>query len=176
MDVTHLKKNSTSILLGFGIAFCDMNIYEVMFKPLRASIQSLLTHVSISWNKLRTTATSHDQKEITSKVFVTFREINMVMTQLGFQQCCGEEGSIDILSVFDEEEPSMGEVKVAFDMFDENSDGFIDEFELQRMLCKFGQPENENLEKCRNMIKGFDLNGDGVIDFEEFVRLMETCF
>ncbi|KAI3516462.1 hypothetical protein L1887_15379 [Cichorium endivia] len=165
-EVTRLKR---FYLLSFYA--CDMNY---LLKP--ASLRSLLTHVSISWKNLMTTATSHDQNETMKKEFVTFGEINMVMSQLGFQQCCNEDGNcVDILSVFDEEEPSLGEVKVAFDVFDENADGFIDEFELQRILCKFGQPEHAKLEQCRNMIKGFDVNGDGVIDFEEFVRLMESC-
>lgn len=154
-----------------------MNNCEVLLKPFSVSIRSLLTYVSNSWNKLRTsTPTPPYLKETDKNEFLTPGDINMVMGQLGFRHySCSQDDIIDILSVFDDEEPSLGEVKVAFDVFDENSDGFIDEFELQRMLCKFGLSENAKLEQCRNMIKGFDVNRDGVIDFDEFVKLMESC-
>ncbi|MFS7959220.1 putative EF-hand domain pair protein CML [Helianthus anomalus] len=158
------------------IAHYEINNCEGLLKSLQASVHSLLTRYSVSWNKLiTTTPTSPDRKDTIKKEFVTLEEINMVMAQLGFQQCCGYDANIDIVSMFDDEEPSLSEVKMAFDVFDENSDGFIDEFEFQRMMFKFGQLEMAKLEECRNMIKGFDINGDGVIDFNDFVRLMESC-
>lgn len=173
--VTPLIKFSSSILFHFEIALCKMNSCEVLVKSLQASVQSLLTHVSITWNKLGTISASLDLNE-TVKKELTLEEINVIMGQLGLQQCCSDQDSnIDILSVFDDEEPTLEEVKVAFDVFDENSDGFIDEYELRNMLCKLGKQENAMLKECRNMIKGFDVNGDGLIDFNEFVRLMETC-
>ncbi|KAI3696389.1 hypothetical protein L1987_79403 [Smallanthus sonchifolius] len=171
-----MKRFSSSILLAFKIAFCKMNNCEVLLKSrLRASAHSLLNHFSVSLRKLRTTPTSPDLKETINKEFLTLEELNMVMGQLGIQHCCSHDASIDILSVFDDEEPSLGEVKAAFDVFDVNSDGFIDAFELQRVSCNLGKPEKVKLEACRNMIKGFDINGDELIDFDEFVKLMETC-
>ncbi|KAI3696392.1 hypothetical protein L1987_79406 [Smallanthus sonchifolius] len=171
-----MKRFSSSILLAFKIAFCKMNNCEVLLKSrLRASAHSLLNHFSVSLRKLRTTPTSPDLKETINKEFLTLEELNMVMGQLGIQHCCSHDASIDILSVFDDEEPSLGEVKAAFDVFDVNSDGFIDAFELQRVLCNLGKPEMVKLEACRNMIKGFDINGDELIDFDEFVKLIETC-
>ncbi|KAI3733649.1 hypothetical protein L6452_13098 [Arctium lappa] len=172
-----------SILPPFQITFLDMNNCQVLLNSFQVSIQSILTHVSISWNKLRTTPISpHDDVKLETikkdSLLLSLGEINMVMNELGFQKCCSnhDHTRIDILSLFDEDEPSLGEVKVAFDVFDENSDGFIDEFELKNILCKFGQPaEAAKLEQCRNMIKGFDVNGDGVIDFDEFVKILETC-
>ncbi|KAK9060130.1 hypothetical protein SSX86_020834 [Deinandra increscens subsp. villosa] len=175
MEVIPMKRFSSSTLSLFKIAFCKENTCEVLLESLRASAHSRLTRFSVSLNKLRTTPTSPHLKETTNKEFVTLEEINMVMGQLGIQPCSGHDGSIDILSVFDDEEPSLGEVKVAFDVFDKNSDGFIDEFELQSVLCNLGQSKMANLEECRNMIKSFDINGDGLIDFDEFVKLMETC-
>lgn len=176
MNVTPVKRYSSSTLLALKVAFCKMNICDVLFKSLRVRAQSALTLFSVSWNKLRTIPTSPDLKESTiNKEFLTLEEINMVMGQLGIKECCGHDGDIDFWSVFDEEDPSLGEVKVAFDVFDVNLDGFIDEFELQRMLCNLGLGEMAKLEECRNMIKGFDINGDGLIDFDEFVKLMETC-
>ncbi|GKB86780.1 probable calcium-binding protein CML45 [Tanacetum coccineum] len=167
--VAPLIKLSSSILLHFEIAYCKMNSFDVLVKSLQASVQSLLTHVSITWNKLGTT---HDLNETAKKEFLTLGEINVIMGQLAFQQRCSQDSNIYILSVFDDEEPTLKEVKVAFD---ENSDGFIDEYELRNMLCNLAKQENAMLKECRNMIKGFDVNGDGLIDVDEFLRLMQTC-
>ncbi|KAH0699219.1 hypothetical protein KY284_013434 [Solanum tuberosum] len=77
----------------------------------------------------------------------------------------------------DEEEDNndsniMQELGEAFDVFDENRDGFIDEMELQKVLCALGFKEAAELENCRKMILTFDENGDGKIDFEEFVEMI----
>lgn len=108
-------------------------------------------------------------------------DVKMVMGRLGL--FCSPESeelqdwfsSDDHLRPF-EEEPSLEEVKEAFDVFDENRDGFIDEKELQRVLCILGLKQGSEIEDCKKMIRIFDKNRDGRIDFNEFVKLMETSF
>ncbi|KAI9120635.1 hypothetical protein K1719_007668 [Acacia pycnantha] len=109
-------------------------------------------------------------------------EVKMVMEKLGF--FCSPEGdeledmygSDQISGMFEEEEPSLEEVKQTFDVFDENRDGFIVGRELQRVLCILGLKEATELENCQKMIANFDENGDGRIDFHEFVKIMERSF
>ncbi|CAK9162932.1 unnamed protein product [Ilex paraguariensis] len=109
-------------------------------------------------------------------------EVEMVMGKLGI--CCHLEGEKiqeklgpdDLSNLFEEKEPSLEEVKEAFDVFDENGDGFIDERELQRILCALGLKEGLAVENCRMMIRVFDENGDDKIDFNEFVKIMENSF
>ncbi|THG12939.1 hypothetical protein TEA_014562 [Camellia sinensis var. sinensis] len=106
-------------------------------------------------------------------------ELNMVMNKLGLPRDINGGcmiGAKEVLALFDEEKPCLEEVKEAFDVFDENRDGFIDATELQRVLCVLGLNEVSELEDCKRMISGFDENGDGVIDFSEFVKFMEMCF
>ncbi|OVA08983.1 EF-hand domain [Macleaya cordata] len=85
-------------------------------------------------------------------------------------------GSDEFSSLFDEDEPSLAEVKEAFNVFDQNKDGFIDARELQRILCSLGFREGSDLKECERMIRVFDENADGRIDFNEFVKFMENCF
>ncbi|XP_040990716.1 probable calcium-binding protein CML45 [Juglans microcarpa x Juglans regia] len=83
--------------------------------------------------------------------------------------------SDEIAGLFEEVEPSPEEVKQAFDMFDENNDGFIDAWELGKVLYTLGLVEPLEAE-CQSMIRVFDDNGDGRIDFNEFVKLVEHSF
>ncbi|KAA8542444.1 hypothetical protein F0562_023420 [Nyssa sinensis] len=99
------------------------------------------------------------------------------MEKLGF--FCNPEqkglGFDEIATLFSEEEPSSEELKEAFDLFDLNSDGFIDAEELDRVLYTLGFTEVSKVE-CQRMITVFDDNGDGRIDFDEFVKLVENSF
>lgn len=113
-------------------------------------------------------------------VELTRRDVEMVMEKLGMS--CDQEAGDKMLGkeqmyvLFEENEPSLREVKEAFNVFDDNRDGFIDARELQRVLCNLGFKEGLNLESCERMIRVFDTKGDDRIDFTEFVKFMENGF
>ena len=50
---------------------------------------------------------------------------------------------------------------------DENGDGFITKDELKKMLSSLGEPVEDSV--VNEMIAVADTNGDGKIDFNEFV-------
>lgn len=56
----------------------------------------------------------------------------------------------------------------AFRVFDKDGDGTITKAELAQILN-----EQENMEYVESMVREVDLNGDGVISFEEFQAMME---
>lgn len=109
-------------------------------------------------------------------------DVEMVMVQMRLKCTLNCEkiqerlGLDDLVGLFEEKEPSMEEVKAAFDVFDENKDGFVDAIELQKVLCTLGFREGSTIEDCKRMIRSFDENRDGRIDFNEFVKLMENSF
>ncbi|KAJ4970819.1 hypothetical protein NE237_003918 [Protea cynaroides] len=64
------------------------------------------------------------------------------------------------------------ELRDAFDFFDANRDGKISAEELLRGFLIIGD-ERCTLEDCRRMIDGVDSDGDGLVCFDDFSRMME---
>ncbi|XP_076879083.1 calcium-binding protein 2 [Brachyhypopomus gauderio] len=63
------------------------------------------------------------------------------------------------------------ELRDAFREFDSNDDGQISIFELREAIKKL-TGQQLNAMEIDEIIKDVDLNGDGQVDFEEFVRMM----
>ncbi|GMH01736.1 hypothetical protein Nepgr_003575 [Nepenthes gracilis] len=109
-------------------------------------------------------------------------ELKMVMCRLGI---CGDDqaaveggqvGADEVTCFFEVEEPSFEEIREAFDVFDQNRDGFIDALELHSVLCNLGLMKlGLEVERCGKMISAFDKNGDGLMDFDDFLKFMEKC-
>ncbi|XP_060564297.1 uncharacterized protein LOC132723569 isoform X4 [Ruditapes philippinarum] len=70
-----------------------------------------------------------------------------------------------------EGDPNSAEAKKreAFKVFDMDGNGFIDKHELKYVMRRLG--ENLSDEDLKAMFSEADLNGDGLIDFDEFSRL-----
>lgn len=181
-DVLNSSSNNPFFIL------LDFFIYCAVFNNLRCSFSKfwffLLSGIH---SKVRTekkvsdSELIHDGSREKDGNILERDDVKMVMGKLGF--FCSPEsedldenyGSREFSGLFEEEEPSLEEVKQAFDVFDENRDGFIDEKELQRVLAVLGFKEASE-RNCKKMIRKFDENGDGRIDFKEFVKIMENSF
>ena len=59
-------------------------------------------------------------------------------------------------------------MKIAFNKFDKDGSGSIDREELADLSKELGSELTE--EQLKNALKDLDLNGDGVIDIDEFAR------
>ncbi|KAL1463786.1 hypothetical protein WDU94_015499 [Cyamophila willieti] len=64
------------------------------------------------------------------------------------------------------------ELKEAFKVFDKNNDGKISSLELRHVMTHLGEKLSE--EEVDDMIKEADLNGDGVVDYKEFVTILTS--
>lgn len=65
------------------------------------------------------------------------------------------------------------ELKEAFDVFDKDKDGLISVEELGVVLCSLGLREGTKVEDCKEMVKKVDRDGDGMVNFDEFKRMMK---
>uniref|UniRef100_A0A8C9JHY0 Calmodulin like 6 n=1 Tax=Panthera tigris altaica TaxID=74533 RepID=A0A8C9JHY0_PANTA len=63
-----------------------------------------------------------------------------------------------------------GELRAAFRVFDKEGKGYIDWNTLKYVLMNAGEPLNEV--EAEQMMKEADKDGDGTIDYEEFVAMM----
>ncbi|TVU23141.1 hypothetical protein EJB05_30252, partial [Eragrostis curvula] len=111
---------------------------------------------------------------------LTHEDITTVMRNIGlnFDQessmACEFIGSDYIPRIFDDDEPSLHEVKQAFLVFDDNKDGYLDASDLQRVFQSLGLREGVGLDECEQMIAKYDMNKDKMIDLVEFTKVLEA--
>lgn len=67
-------------------------------------------------------------------------------------------------------EEQLNEFREAFALYDKDGDGTITTLELGKVMRSLGQ--NPSVEELQNMINEIDQDGNGIIDFEEFVIMM----
>lgn len=63
------------------------------------------------------------------------------------------------------------ELRATFDLFDQDHNGRLDAEELSEGLGVLGQPVDA--EEAQRLIASVDLDGDGRLSFDEFLRLVE---
>ncbi|KAJ4844017.1 Calmodulin-like protein 3 [Turnera subulata] len=74
-----------------------------------------------------------------------------------------------ILDEKDEEE----DMREAFNVFDQNGDGYITVDELKSVLASLGLRGGKTLEDCKRMITKVDVDGDGMVNYNEFRQMMK---
>ncbi|KAK4369590.1 hypothetical protein RND71_013382 [Anisodus tanguticus] len=78
-------------------------------------------------------------------------------------------GLEDFTKLMEEERNKESELIGAFGMYEE-MEGYITPKSLKRMLSRLGK--STSIDICKAMISRFDLNGDGVLSFDEFKIMM----
>jgi calmodulin len=71
-------------------------------------------------------------------------------------------------------DPRIAELREVFDLFDQNLNGSIDAAELGAVLHSMGRTTTE--EEVEGMIFDADLDGNGTIEFDEFVELIARLY
>ncbi|XP_044463455.1 calmodulin-like protein 3 [Mangifera indica] len=132
-----------------------------------------------SLKNLSILVTEKEVEELVAKVdtngdgFIDFDEFCMSYEAMighqdhGASGGIGEDGKDE---VFDEE----GDLKEAFDVFDKDKNGLISVEELGFVLSSLGLKEGKKSENCKEMIRRVDSDGDGMVNFDEFRRMMKS--
>ena len=68
-------------------------------------------------------------------------------------------------------EDLKSEFKEAFGLFDKNNKGYITSEDLGNLMKKLGQQPSET--ELKDMIDEIDADGNGTIDFEEFLLMIQ---
>ncbi|XP_066398045.1 probable calcium-binding protein CML13 [Miscanthus floridulus] len=116
------------------------------------------------------------------------KELNVAMRALGFEiteeqirQMIADvdkdgSGAIDyeefehMMTAKIGERDSKEELSKAFRIIDQDGNGKISNIDIQRIAKELGV--NLTLDEIQDMVQEADRNGDGEIDFEEFIRMM----
>ena len=61
-------------------------------------------------------------------------------------------------------------MREAFKIFDRDGNGYIDFHELKSVITRLGEPISN--EEADNLFRDADLNGDGKLDYDEFVKMI----
>lgn len=62
------------------------------------------------------------------------------------------------------------ELRESFKVFDKNGDGYISAGELRQVMMTLGEKLTDD--EVEEMIREADVDGDGLVNYEEFVRMM----
>ncbi|KAM0037963.1 putative EF-hand domain-containing protein [Helianthus debilis subsp. tardiflorus] len=120
--------------------------------------------------------------------YITTKELGTVMRSLGQNPTEAElldminevdadgNGTIDfpeflgLMAKKMKDNDSEEELKEAFKVFDKNQDGVISAAELRHVMTNLGEKLTD--EEIDEMIREADVDGDGKINYEEFVKIM----
>jgi len=69
-------------------------------------------------------------------------------------------------------EEQIAEFKEAFSLFDKDGNGFISAAELRHVMTNLGEKLTD--EEVDEMIREADIDGDGQVNYEEFVTMMTS--
>ncbi|KAL4303514.1 hypothetical protein GQ457_10G003930 [Hibiscus cannabinus] len=104
------------------------------------------------------------------RLFTSEKEVE----DLVFKMDANGDGLIDFDEFCTLHVDGEDELKEAFDVFDKDKDGLISSEELGSVLCSLGLKEGNEMEDCKAMIRRVDMDGDGMVNFDEFKKMMRS--
>ncbi|GFQ06396.1 calmodulin-like protein 3 [Phtheirospermum japonicum] len=107
-------------------------------------------------------------------IFIPDKELSAMIDKIDINgDGCVDIGEFETLyqNIMDERDVEE-DMREAFNVFDQNGDGFITVDELKSVLASLGLKQGRAAEDCKKMIMRVDADGDGMVDFSEFKQMM----
>lgn len=133
-----------------------------LFKKLDQNGDGLVSPHELQWllDTMKVSSSVDDLKYLTGKTNLNFTE---------FLEFYGTITKEEKVTCDDESESDLFK---AFEMFDKNRDGLICNEELMEALSRLGLWDDKSNMDVKSMIKAYDANCDGFLDFHEFKKMM----
>ncbi|EEF35179.1 calmodulin-like protein 3 [Ricinus communis] len=128
-----------------------------------------------SLENIRIIMTEKEVEEMVTKVdsngdgLIDFEEFCLLCESMAMPSSDQERESFE-----GKDQEAGGDLQEAFDVFDRDKDGLISVEELGLVLSSLGLREGRRVEDCKAMIKKVDMDGDGMVNFDEFKKMMRS--
>ncbi|PWA36110.1 calcium-binding EF-hand family protein [Artemisia annua] len=133
-----------------------------LFKKLDQNGDGLVSPHELQWllDTMKVSSSVDDLQYLTGKTNLNFTEF------LEFYGTITKEEKVTC------DDESKSDLFKAFEMFDKNRDGLICHEELMEALSRLGLWDDKSNMDVKSMIKAYDANCDGFLDFHEFKKMM----
>ncbi|KAI3772166.1 hypothetical protein L6452_03346 [Arctium lappa] len=131
---------------------------HLIFKKLDRNHDDLVSVDELQWllESMKLGSSLHELESLAGKKNLNFDEFVYLCNCLS--QGKAEDTENDLLK--------------SFEVFDENRDGFISSDELRNTLSILGLVDKHDEMDFHSIIKAYDVNSDGLLDFDEFKKMM----
>ncbi|KAL9232075.1 hypothetical protein vseg_007221 [Gypsophila vaccaria] len=148
------------------------DLYQI-FRSLDRNDDGFLSLDELSWllERLGVHASSSELSVLVGKDGLSFEEFCNFYEYV-LKKKDGQSIEKDDESSVNEENEEECDLYKAFKVFDLNGDGLISSQELQSVLWKLGMWDNNGSMDCDRIMRKYDVNCDGFVDFDEFKRMM----
>lgn len=144
-----------------------------IFENLDRNGDGLVSLEELNW-LLETIGAHHSVDELESSIgksSLDFDEFFYFYSSISLEETTNGDG-LESWECIEGDVNRETELAEAFRVFDLNDDGFISCDELQSVLSRLGLWDEKSGRDCNSMIRAYDANSDGRLDFEEFKNMM----